>query len=156
MKNYKTYNALKIAKYFLKLGKKDETLTPQKLIKIVIIANGHYLDFTKGTPLITELCQAWKYGDVIVSLYERYRSYRNNKITEQIEKQDLNKNVKNFLKHIWEKYGEYDGMQLSTFLRQYKKSAYNRAWNRAINSNGDINLNIPNIYYQEYFEFLRN
>ena len=154
MKNYKTYNALKIAKYFLKLGEKDETMTCQKLIKLVIVANGWHLSLSNGIPLITESIEAWKYGDIVPSVYDKYRKFGTSKITDAIEKQDIEKITKNFLKEIWRKYGEYNGMQLSSNLSK-KGTPYKKQWAIACNTTKSIDLCIPNKFYHNYYNSLR-
>ena len=74
-----TYSTQDIANYFLQKGEKDPTMTPMKLIKLVYIAHGWNLGLT-GKPLVSEDAEAWKYGPVFPSLYNKYRGFKDGKI----------------------------------------------------------------------------
>ena len=143
------YQPLTISNYFIQ--KSHETgysVTAMKLIKLVYIAHGWYLALNKGKSLINEAIQAWKYGPVIHSLYHKLKKYYQYDIlsidfptSEEIDKED-----KIFLDKIWEVYGEYDGLQLSTTTHQPETP-----WDETYKK-GKKFIQIPNNVIQKYYE----
>ena len=77
-----TYTPITIATYFLQKEKDNRTITPMKIIKLVYIAQGWYLALKNGNSLISENAEAWKYGPVIPSLYDRFRTWGSSVISE--------------------------------------------------------------------------
>ena len=71
-----------IANYFISKALADGIkLTLLQLIKLVYLAHGWHLGLT-GRPLISETVQAWKYGPVIKSLYDRFKRYDSQPLDE--------------------------------------------------------------------------
>ena len=141
------YQPLTISNYFIQ--KSHETghpVTAMKLIKLVYIAHGWYLALNRES-LINEAIQAWKYGPVIHSLYQKLKRYYQHDIlsidfptSEEIDKED-----KIFLDKIWEVYGEYDGLQLSTTTHQP-----GTPWDTTYEK-GEKFIQIPNDLIQQYY-----
>ncbi len=78
----KPNNSIAVANAFLDLAKKsEEEITHMKLQKLIYIAHGFNLsnfDF----PLIDEQVEAWRYGPVIRSVYDEFKSYGHDPITK--------------------------------------------------------------------------
>lgn len=119
-------NPLAVANYFIeKSFQTGNELTPQKLVKLVDIAHGWHLALT-DSPLIGEAIQAWEYGPVINSLYLRFKSYRNNQLLKlesefngfEVVTPQVVESLKPFLDRIWEVYGRFNGVQLSSLTHQ--------------------------------------
>lgn len=69
-----------VAKEFVKKGiDEGSPVTQMKLQKMVYFAHGFHLAFY-GEPLVAENFEAWKFGPVIPSLYQTYKSWGNNAI----------------------------------------------------------------------------
>lgn len=123
-------NSLAVANYFVnKANEEGVELTPMKLIKLVYIAHGWHLAI-KNDPLIDEGVQAWKYGPVVVSVYDSFKEYGKKLINRpayiftfspQVEYFAPNINnaeTKEFLDNVWRVYSKYDGLQLSALTHQ--------------------------------------
>lgn len=117
-------NPSEIANYFISKYGKGNNLTPMKLIKLVYIAYGWYLALTKGEKLVQEQPQAWNLGPVFPSLYEALKNYGNKEVNDLIPitvSSDLfDKSLEKFLNIIWQSYGNYDGIYLSSITHSKK------------------------------------
>lgn len=73
------YSALAIANYFI-----DNVpgITNLKLQKLVYFAHGWYLAY-KNEPLIMEPVECWVWGPVIKTIYDNFKKYGNQVITEK-------------------------------------------------------------------------
>jgi len=149
-----TYTPRQIADYFLYIGRDDQTMTPMKLIKLVYIAHGWNLGLN-NEELINESVQAWKYGTVIPSLYNQFRNFRSNKITEipKTEPSEINEDDKRFLDKVYDVYKKYDGLQLSAKTHQ-PNTPWTITWNKLINGSGEIDFTIPNELIKSYYKQL--
>jgi uncharacterized phage-associated protein len=150
---------LAVANYFIqKSFDTGKELTPMKLVKLVYIAHGWHLALT-DEPLINEAIQAWKYGPVINSVYHRFKKYGNTQIT-QTESEYISNQVvmpcvhdvlKTFLNKIWEVYGHYNGVQLSSLTHQPNTPWY-QVWHQSAGKKNQFVI-IPNdlikLHYKE-------
>lgn len=68
-----------VAEHILWL-RKDVDTTPMHVIKLAYLSHGWGLGWGDG-PLIDEPVEAWTYGPVIPSIYQRYRSFGRDPIT---------------------------------------------------------------------------
>lgn len=151
------YSAKVIANYFIGKSITDPkaALTPIKLIKLVYIAHGFYLVF-KDNPLINEPIEAWRYGPVVASLYQEFKEYGNTPITQlaEIEKEipPEDQYTLQFLNNVWNKYGDIDGLQLSTWTHE-KYSPWYAVWEE---KKGKLTKNHPinNTLIKTYFSTL--
>lgn len=134
-------SAINIANYFLKKSFEDGIdMTPMKLIKLVYIAHGWYLGLF-NTELISEPTEAWKYGPVVSSVYQRFKKYKTERISNIDFPDEKSKNeyyslsnngeITAFLDKIWEVYKTYSGGQLSDLTHQP-----NTPWSKTWNENG--------------------
>lgn len=121
------YKAEQVANYFIEKARaegKGEEMTPMKVLKLVYIAHGWYLALMSGKPLINDKIEAWKYGPVIPVIYQRVKRYGAGSIQDYLEvpdKQNLSRTISQednatveFLDRIWEVYGRFSGLQLSS------------------------------------------
>lgn len=116
-----SYSTVTIANYYIKKHSAYGELTPMKLIKLVYIAYGWYLTSFEHKKLLTEQPEAWRYGPVFPSLYNRLREYGRNFIKEPIfssTKEEISEEDATFLDKIWEIYGQKDGIYLSALTHQ--------------------------------------
>ena len=152
------YNPIDISNYFVhKYGAPENDITPMKLVKLVYIAYGWHLGIT-GKELFSENIEAWKYGPVIPSIYNHYKKWGRNPIGKIKDFSDfLPNDVKSFLDKIWDEYGKYDAIQLSSMTHQ-KGSPWYIIWNDILkitnHKSGRINAsiipsNLIKLYYQE-------
>lgn len=149
-----TYTPRQIANYFLYIGKDDQTMTPMKLIKLVYIAHGWNLGLN-DEKLIDEDIQAWKYGTVIPSLYDDFKRFRSNRITEipDSEPTEINEDDKKFLNRVYDVYKKYNGLELSAKTHQ-PNTPWTITWNRLINGSGEVDFTIPNELIKNYYKQL--
>jgi uncharacterized phage-associated protein len=143
------YSSLYISNELIDIArKKNEYLTPMQLIKLVYISHGWSLGLNDRA-LVAEDIMAWKYGPVIPELYREIKSYKANKITNNIpisSNLDLQEVDKSLVKEVYEKYGKFTGIELSAITHQ-KGSPWSKTWE--INPWGVIPDVEINNYYKE-------
>lgn len=119
----KPYSAMDIAKEFAALAaKQGERLSHLKLQKLIYFAHGWHLGLT-GKPLLDETVEAWQYGPVVPSLYEMLKEYGNQPIPlkafdHQLDEQPVSNPIKELLHKIWQVYGGFSALQLSTITHE--------------------------------------
>jgi len=131
------YSPATIANYFLdRAATEGRALTPMQLIKLVYIAHGWYLGYF-NEPLINETVQAWRYGPVIKSLYDRVKNYGSGAVREPIQTgaapwirdAKVDSQTETLLSSVWESYARFSGVQLSAMTHQDDTPWY-EAWHR--------------------------
>lgn len=149
------YQANTIAQYFINKYGNNGNITPMKIIKLVYIAHGWYLGIT-NKQLISESPEAWKYGPVIPSVYNKYKSYRNQPIyptNNIIDDLGIEQNDQVFLDKIWSIYGKEDGVQLSRRTHQ-PGTPWSIVWDILKNSNEFYTLQIDNDLIRSHYKHL--
>ncbi len=145
------HTPVQVARYFIQKSiDEGNPLTNMKVLKLVYIAHGWYLGIT-GKPLINEAVEAWKYGPVIRSLYERFKVFGarpittipNEKVDFTNQTEDLDFKV--FLDKIWDVYKGFTARQLSTLTHEMGSP-----WDLTINKNGGQGI-IPNDLIEKYY-----
>lgn len=148
------YSPLTIATYFLE---KDQykTITPMKIIKLVYIAHGWYMALKDGNALINEKAEAWKYGPVIPTLYERFRNYGNKVIDSkpQIDISTISQEDKEVLDDVWNNYGNKSGIQLSGKTHE-PNTPWSKVWEKAKETTRKEDLIIPNELIMQHYKNL--
>jgi uncharacterized phage-associated protein len=149
------YTPITIATYFLKKEGQNRTITPMKIIKLVYIAQGWYLALTDGDSLINEKAEAWKYGPVIPSLYERFKSFGSNIINDipKVDLSNLTKKDTDILDDVWNNYGNKSGIQLSGKTHE-PNTPWSKVWEKAKETTKKEDLIIPNDLIMQHYQNL--
>jgi uncharacterized phage-associated protein len=104
------YNALDIAKYFIKLASPEEEdfITNLKLQKLLYYAQGFYLALHKK-PLFSEQVRAWQYGPVVTEVYYNYKEHSVNTIPQpdDFDIEQYDQETRELLDEVYEVYGQY-------------------------------------------------
>ena len=155
MEEIMNYTPITIATYFLQKEEQNKTITPMKIIKLVYIAQGWYLALTEGNSLINEKAEAWKYGPVIPSLYERFKSFGSNIITDipKVSTSNLTKNDTDILDDVWNNYGNKSGIQLSGKTHE-PGTPWSKIWEKAKETTKKEDLIIPNSLIMQHYKNL--
>ena len=136
---YPMESPLAVANYFItKSLETGQLLTNMKLVKLVYLAHGWHLGLT-NQPLISEGTEAWKYGPVVPSVYDNFKFYRGNPITQlahtvtptgQISYFPLSDpKLTEFLDRIWDVYNSYSAVELSALTHQ-ENSPWYETWHQ--------------------------
>lgn len=116
-------------------------VTPMKLQKLLYFIYRDYLQST-GEPLFGENFQVWKYGPVLSSIYDEFKSFHGNNINRfgrnaegkvLVIKERVVPDVSASLNKVWSKYKGYDGITLSRMTHQpgtawYKAREHNNVY----------------------------
>jgi uncharacterized phage-associated protein len=137
--------------------------TQMKLQKLIFFAHGWHLALADA-PLVDEQFQAWKYGPVIPSVYQKFKQYGTMGITGLgLEAKRIGETGIEWipphlepgaafdaalLRKIWEVYGHFTGNQLSAMTH-----APDTPWTRARQQYGDVfDIPIPDEDIKQYFK----
>jgi uncharacterized phage-associated protein len=125
-----------------------------KLIKLAYIAHGWHLGLY-DEQLLDEVVYAWKYGPVIEKLYQDFKQYGNQQITELYSAHEGNyplpdSKIIPFLDTIWNSYSRYNGLQLSAMTHQ-SGTPWDIVWNQQ-GGKGEIYTIIPNDLIREHYK----
>lgn len=98
--------------------------------------------------LINEPVEAWRYGPVIPSVYQRYRSFRSEPIEiEVIDRAELfDKEQIEVIDDVLEAYQAYSAFDLSNIT--HRKGT---PWSRVFEDGRGLGAIIPNRLIEEYF-----
>lgn len=132
-------SALIVGNNFLQRGfKEDIDITPMKLQKLVYFTYRDYLK-SAGTPLFSERFEAWRYGPVVSSIYDRYKNYGSNAIRQYATENDgqtiltVNEATSpvfyGVIENVWNHCKSFDGIYLSSLTHQS-----GTAWSKAIDN----------------------
>lgn len=107
------YTAETIANWFLSRSRQDgEFLTHMKLQKLVYISHGWSLGAEAGG-LLAEPVEAWEYGPVIRSLYNKYKVFRGAPIVDELGAAAVTLQDASLLEWVWQQYHKFTAVQLS-------------------------------------------
>lgn len=146
------YNPIQIANYLI--NKSFETanlLTPMKILKLVYLAHGWHLA-VRDKSLITEVAEAWKYGPVIPSVYNAYKSFGQEFITSMVSTNfpnEIDESTAKLLDKVFDTYKDRDGLQLSN-LTHLANSPWDQVWNQNCGKHSQ-NIPIPNNIIKTYY-----
>lgn len=155
-------NPLSIANFFIEKSMEGTAeLTNMQAVKLTYIAHGWYLGMT-GEPLINETTQAWKYGPVVQSVYEQFKRYGRQPITQlayAVLPSGVTKNyplsdadLVPFLEKIWQVYGGFTGSQLSDMTHQPGTPWY-EVWHHR-GGKDSLDVPIPNHLIEQHYKYL--
>ena len=126
------YDARAIANYLLKLAAKEaRPLDPMGIQKLVYFAHGWNLAIF-DEPLIQQRIEAWDYGPVIADLYQAFREFGPNPVTQParkfefdpitglvaesiptISESEATKSTRALIARVWDSYKHLTSIQLS-------------------------------------------
>lgn len=104
----------KVADFFIELAQNEneEFMTNLRLQKLLYFAQGWSLA-RNGRPLFSEPVEAWVYGPVVRSAYQKYAPYRANPIIQAEEELDeLSEDDMSLLLDVYRYYGRYTASAL--------------------------------------------
>ena len=128
------YDINKIADYFIWLHHEfGDVITNLRLQKLVYYAQAWYLALN-NEKLFDEDFEAWIHGPVNPSLYDRFKKYKWNPISEEISKPELDPEVEKHLKEIMEVYSGFSSYELETISHKEEP------W---VNARGDLPFDAP-------------
>jgi uncharacterized phage-associated protein len=140
------YTPIQIANGFLERGFGESVIVDHmKIQKLLFFAHGYYLARTDN-PLIDENFQAWTFGPVVPSVYQRLKNFGARPITEFAqsydahfrawvpavapESDDVFERVRQF---VWEQYGRRPSTELSKLTHHA-----GGAWDKTIKANPNV------------------
>lgn len=115
------------------------SVSPMKLQKLIYFIYRDYLIKT-NRPLFAESFQAWKYGPVLESVYDEFKSFKSNRITRFAKTANGDVYVINeisepelcsVINEVWNRYKNYDGITLSRITHQ-KGGAWRKAFENCL------------------------
>lgn len=150
------YSASVIAYAFVKKGIEEGLpVTQMKLQKMVYAAHGFHLALY-GEPLIKEQFQAWKYGPVVRDIYNTYRFYGSQPISNtdwlffmdnfETELRLLDERAKGIIDYTWKTLKSWNAGQLSNWTHKHGSP-----WQR-VYVDGVSDILIPNDDITNYFK----
>lgn len=153
--------ALIISKYFIKKSQAEasvsgiQEVTNLKLQKLLYYAQGwHLANFHQK--LFDEPIEAWRYGPAVRTVYEKYRIYGAQPITETVLEEDLsdlNEETASFLDEIWAVFRGYSGTEL--IYATHQEMPWKTAWKES-SKNKNIGCEIDSTLLESFFGSLKN
>lgn len=110
-----------IANEFLK--RNGSRMEQMKLQKLVYMAHG-WNWAVNGEPLVKEPFQAWDGGPVLRKIWNHIRDFGFNSgllydpETKKAFSANLSKNERDVVEHVWNKYSDFSGLELSEMTHQ--------------------------------------
>ena len=108
------YDARQIANWFIRRAHRDKrVLSVSSILKLTYISHGQYLA-QHGMPLFTNEIQAWKYGPVIVDVYNSFRRQGMEVSVPLRNLPDIEKPSDiGLLEEVWDQYSHRSAAELS-------------------------------------------
>ena len=94
--------------------KRDKILTPMQLLKMVYISHGWMLALYDRS-LFREPVEAWRYGPVEPNVYNAFKKFGGNQITEPLKdyRNRFDEYELDVMRQVVDAYSDYTGLQLS-------------------------------------------
>ena len=111
--------ASEVAKAFLLLSQPEigDGITNLKLQKLLYYSQGFYLALNKKS-LFEESIVAWEHGPVVQEVYYEYKNFGSQIIDRPDEKTNLSENDLDFIKKIWNIFGQFSAWKLRDMTHQ--------------------------------------
>jgi uncharacterized phage-associated protein len=158
IKEMKILNIFEVANYFIKKAQDEkvdegfsEGITHLRLQKILYFAQCACLAIY-NKPLFNDEIQAWQYGPVINTVYQKLKVNRNKplKIIEDYPIEGkINEEQEKFLKGVWELFSKYSTTELVNITHRH--TPWKDAWN--IKPKTVIKKDVLTNYYKNVFVF---
>ncbi len=112
------HDALSVARYVLWLGRGTD-MTPMRLQKLIYISHGWMLALL-DKPLLADTPEAWPYGPVLPSVYQAYKKFGGNVITDVPDQEPtgFSPEERDLMGKVWEAYKGFTAIQLSALTHQ--------------------------------------
>jgi uncharacterized phage-associated protein len=141
--------AIEVADYILNKAKSNnDTVTPMQLLKLVYLCHGWMLGLY-GRQLVSDEVEAWQYGPVIRSLYEKVRQFKSNAVEGPLSQKTevvFDAAERSIMDQIYTHYGQYSGPSLSR-LTHKEGSPWHKTWTLE-GKNSIISNDIIEDYYR--------
>lgn len=137
-----------VADFFIYAGSLNEgsEMTNARLNKLLYFAQGwHMTQF--GVPLFEDDFEAWPYGPVIENIYNEYKLYGRNIITNTSKNFDIDAIDSKTFDFLMDVFANYYGVSTAALINETHKKG--SPWNKVYNGNkGTV---IPKESIKEYF-----
>ena len=143
-----SYSAVTVAQRYINLAAEaKKTLTPMQLIKLVYLAHGWMLAAI-GRPLLEESVEAWEYGPVLRSLYEKVKTFRSQPVVGPLceDCDDIDSEADDIINQVFGLYGHLDGISLSSLTHQ-ADTPWDVTW-RSLGKNGVISNDLIESHFR--------
>ena len=106
-------DAIEVANHFI--HRSGNTKTNLQILKMTYFAHGYMLGWF-GKPLVCDRIEAWDWGVVIPSLYERFKRYGSDIILAKTAPPAIAFTAQEMeiLDAVWNHFGRYDGYHMVT------------------------------------------
>lgn len=102
-----------VASFFVRFrSEHGDTTTNLHLQKYLYYAQGWFLAIYDGEPLFDEQLEAWVHGPVQPETYEKFKEFRWNPITREIEYPQIDTNIRAYLEEVQKAYGHFSAWDL--------------------------------------------
>ena len=127
-------------------NRNQRPLTPMQIIKLVYICHGWMLGLY-GRPLVKQHIEAWRYGPVISSVYQKLKRYGGDHVTDKISVTDVQFDPleDDLIDQVVEKYSHLSGIYLSRMTH-----AAGTPWYTIWTREGQNSI-IPNDLIEEHY-----
>lgn len=143
------HSSIVVANQLIKLAESQgKSLTPMQLIKLVYLCHAWMLGLY-GKHLIKDPIEAWLYGPVIKTLYDKIKQHRSSPVYKIMPSNDDKKFdplEEDLINQIFETYGNFTGIELSTLTHE-EGSPWSITWN-----NDGKNAHISNDLIENYYK----
>ena len=135
--------ALDVASYILYTAYKiGDSVTNLKLQKLLFYVQADYLVANKGLPLFSDPIEAWQYGPVVKSVYDKYKCFGRNPINDEalVKPKELTDEQKKQIDNTLENY-----MSCSAF--ELVRSIHNEEpWRKAYDEHSSNEISVDSMY----------
>lgn len=156
------HDPVAIANRFIGLNSSEKGFTLMQLLKLSYIAHGFKLGLLEE-PLSNEFVQAWKFGPVFPSIYDKFK-YQISDILITEPAKGLNSNglfesvcsiftkqEEQIIDSVYEIYGKIDGWKLSALTHQ-EGTPWHKAWYDGGGADGFKWVTIKNEEIKKHFK----
>ncbi len=140
-----------VAKHILSLSNPDfhDTISNLKLQKTLYYCQGFTLALT-NIPLFSDVIVAWKHGPVVISVYEKYKHYKDRPISKPKKLKNvssLGEGEKSFIELIYNDCARHSTWKLRDRTHE------NAPW-RLIGYNQEIDQNLLRSYFKRQIKYV--